>query len=99
MAGFLGLRPQQRQSGARDPQLGITKSGDVYLRKLLVPCAHHMVGHRGRDSALRRWGLAKAEGGKKATLRAMVAVARKVSVLLHRLWVNGEFYQPFPQMV
>lgn len=99
VAGFLGLRPRQRQSGARDPQLGITKSGDGYLRKLLVQCAHHIVGHWGRDSALRRWGLAKAEGGKQAKRRAIVAVARKLSVLLHRLWVSGKFYQPFPKMV
>jgi transposase len=91
---FLGLRPKQRQSGARDPQLGISKAGDPYLRKLLVQCAHHILGHYGKDSALRRWGLAKGEGGKKATLRAIVAVARKLSVLLHRLWVSGEFYNP-----
>jgi transposase len=99
VAGFLGLRPKQRQSGARDPQLGISKSGDPYLRKLLVQCAHHILGHYGKDSALRRWGLAKSEGGKKATLRAIVAVARKLSVLLHHLWVTGEFYKPFPKMV
>jgi transposase len=98
VAGFLGLRPKQRQSGARDPQLGISKSGDPYLRKLLVQCSHHVLGPWGKDSALRRWGLAKGEGGKKATLRAIVAVARKLSVLLHRLWVSGEFYKPFPQM-
>lgn len=99
VAGFLGLRPKQRQSGARDPQLGISKSGDPYLRKLLVQCSHYILGHWGTDSALRRWGLAKGEGGKKATLRALVAVARKLSVLLHRLWVSGEFYKPFPKMV
>jgi len=98
VAGFLGLRPKQRQSGTRDPQLGITKSGDGYMRKLLVQCAHHVLGHWGKDSALRRWGLAKAQGGKKATLRAIVAVARKLSVLLHRLWASGEFYKPFPKM-
>lgn len=98
VAGFLGLRPKQRQSGSRDPQLGITKSGDGYLRKLLVQCAHHILGCWGRDSALRRWGLAKAGGGKKATLRAIVAVARKLSVLLHRLWVSGESFKPFPKM-
>jgi transposase len=98
VAGFLGLRPKQRQSGARDPQLGISQSGDPYLRKLLVQCAHHILGHFGKDSALRRWGLAKSEGGKKAALRAIVAVARKLSVLLHRLWVSGEFYKPFPKM-
>ena len=96
VAGFLGLRPKQRQSGARDPQLGISKRGDPYLRKLLVQCAHHILGHYGKDSALRQWGLAKSEGGKKATLRAIVAVARKLSVLLHRLWVSGEPYKPFP---
>jgi transposase len=98
VAGFLGLRPKQRQSGACDPKLGISKSGDPYLRKLLVQCAHHVLGHWGKDSALRRWGLAKTEGGKKATLRAIVAVARELSVLLHRLWVSGEFYKPFPEM-
>jgi len=98
VAGFLGLRPKQRQSGARDPQLGISKSGDAYMRKLLVQCAHHILGHYGKDSALRQWGLAKSEGGKKATLRAIVAVARKLSVVLHRLWTSGEFYKPFPKM-
>jgi transposase len=67
VAGFLGLRPKQRQSGARDPQLGISQSGDPYLRKLLVQCAHHILGHFGKDSALRRWGLAKSEGGKSGT--------------------------------
>jgi transposase len=99
VAGFLGLRPKQRQSGARDPQLGISKSGDPYLRKLLVQCSYYILGHWGPDSTLRQWGLAKSEGGKKATLRAIVAVARKLSVLLHRLWVSGEFYKPFPKMV
>ena len=78
---------------------GFPKSGDPYMRKLLVQCAHHILGHYGKDSALRQWGLAKGEGGKKATLRAIVAVARKLSVLLHRLWVSGEFYKPFPKMV
>jgi transposase len=97
VAGFLGLRPKQRQSGARDPQLGISPSGDPYMRKLLVQCAHHILGHYGKDSALRQWGLAKSEGGKRATLRAIIAVARKLSVLLHRLWASGEFYKPFPK--
>jgi len=98
VAAFLGLRPRQRQSGGLDPQLGISKSGDKYLRKLLVQCAHHTLGHWGPDSALRQWGLAKGAGGAKgATRRAIVAVARKLAVLLHRLWVTGEFYKPFPK--
>jgi|HubBroStandDraft_2_1064218.scaffolds.fasta_scaffold65144_2 transposase len=98
VAGYLGLRPKRRQSGGQDPQLGISKSGDKYLRKLLVQCAHHTLGHWGLDSALRQWGLAKTGGAKGATKRAIVAVARKLAVLLHRLWVTGEFYKPFPNM-
>jgi transposase len=97
VAGFLGLRPKQRQSGARNPRLGISKSGDPYLRKLLVQCSHYILGHWGKHSALRRWGLAKSQGGNEATMRAIVAVARKLSVLLHRLWVSGQFYKPFPE--
>jgi transposase len=98
VGGYIGLRPRQQQSGARDPQLGIAKSGDKYLRKLLVQCAHHVLGRFGKDSALRQWGLAKAEGSKNATKRVIVAVARKLAVLLHRLWVTGEIFKPFPQM-
>ena len=99
VGSYLGLRPRQRQSGERDPQLGIAKSGDKYLRKLLVQCAHHLLGHWGRDSALRQWGLAKSGGGKTASKPAIVAVARKLAVLLHRLWVSGESFKPFPKMV
>jgi len=83
VAGYLGLRPRQKQSGVCDPQLGIAKSGDRYLRKLLVQCAHHVLGCFGRDSALRRWGLVKSEGSKNAKKRAIVAVARKLAILLH----------------
>ena len=95
---FLGLRPQQKQSGERDPHLGISKSGDKYLRKLLVQCAHQLLGHWGKDSALRQWGLSKGTtgAGKK---RAVIAVARKLAVLLHRLWTTGESFKPFPNMV
>jgi transposase len=97
VGSFLGLRPRQKQSGQPDPQLGISKGGDPYLRKLLVQCAHHILGHWGKDSSLRQWGLAKSDGacGKK---RAVVAVARKLAVLLHRMWTTGEIFKPFPQM-
>ena len=92
---FLGLVPIKDESGDDDPQRGITKTGDLYLRKLLVQCAHHILGHLGRDSDLRRWGLAlAARGGKNAKKRAAVAVARRLAVLLHRLWCTGEVYQP-----
>jgi len=65
------------------------------VRKLLVQCAHHILGPFGRDSDLRRWGLElAARGGKNAKKRALVAVARKLAVLLHKLWVSGEVYEP-----
>ena len=92
---FLGLRPRQKDSGESNPQLGITKAGDVYLRKTLVNCAHYILGKHGADSDLRRFGLRICErGGKNAKKRAVIAVARKLAVLLHRLWVSGEVYEP-----
>lgn len=92
---FLGLTPRRDQSGDVDKQLRITKAGNVYLRKLLVGCSHYIMGPFGPDSNLRRHGMAiAAHGGKNARKRAVVAVARKLSVLLHRLWVSGEDYEP-----
>ena len=92
---FLGMRPKKKDSGESQPQLGITKAGDGYLRKTLVNCAHYILGPFGRDSDLRRYGLRICErGAKNAKKRAVIAVARKLSVLLHRLWVTGEVYEP-----
>ncbi|MCU1222726.1 MAG: transposase family protein [Edaphobacter sp.] len=93
---YLGLRPRRSQSGERDPQLGITKAGNVYLRSLLIECANHILRPHGRDSTLRQWGLHLASrGGKQAKSKAVVAVARKLAVLLHRLWTTQEPYMPF----
>ncbi len=92
---YLGLQPGRRNSGQREPQLHISKEGDPYLRTLLVQGAQHILGPFGADSDLRRWGLTLAErGGKNGKKRAIVAVARKLAVLLHRLWVSGEVYEP-----
>ena len=92
---FLGLRPGRRNSGQSQPQLHISKEGDRYLRTMMVQGAHYILGPFGEDSDLRRWGLKLAErGGKSAKKRAVVAVARKLAVLLHRLWVSGEVYEP-----
>lgn len=92
---YVGLRPKRSESGESQPQLGITKEGDRYLRKLLVQGAQYILGHFGPDTDLRRWGLKLAErGGKNAKKRAIVAVARKLAILLHRLWVTGEVYEP-----
>jgi len=92
---FLGLRPGRRNSGRSEPQLHISKEGDSYLRTLMVQGAQYILGPFGQDSDLRRWGLKLAErGGKNAKKRAVVAVARKLAVLLHKLWVSGEVYEP-----
>jgi transposase len=95
VGSFLGMRPRKQDSGETKPQLGITKAGDVYLRKTLVNCAHHILGPHGKDSDLRRFGLRLCErGGKNAKKRAVIAVARKLGVLLHCLWITGEVYEP-----
>jgi len=92
---FLGLRPGRRNYGQSEPQKHISKEGDRYLRTMMVQGAHYILGPFGADSDLRRWGLKLAErGGKNAKRRAVVAVARKLAVLLHRLWVGGEAYEP-----
>jgi transposase len=95
VGAFLGLRSRKSSSGNDDPQLRITKAGDPFLRRLLVNGANYILGPFGQDSDLRRWGLELAKrGGKNAKKRAKVAVARKLGVLMHRLWVTGEIYEP-----
>jgi transposase len=92
---YVGLRPQQSESGESQPQLPITKEGDGYMRRMLVQGAQYILGAHGPDTDLRRWGLKlAARGGKNAKKRAIVAVARKLGILLHRLWVTGEVYEP-----
>ena len=92
---YLGLVPKQEDSGESQPQLGISKAGDWMVRKLLVGSAQYILGPFGPDTDLRRYGLRLCErGGKNAKKRAVVAVARKLAVLLHRLWVTGEVYEP-----
>lgn len=98
VGSYLGLRPRRRESGEQDPQLRITKAGSPFLRKLLVQCAQYILGPFGPDTDLRRWGLKlAARGGKNAKKRSIVAVARKLAVLLHRLWVSGKPYEPLRQ--
>jgi transposase len=95
VGAYLGLVPATDRSGDRDPQRRISKEGDEMLRRLLVGSAHYILGPFGSDSDLRRHGEKIASrGGKNAKKRAVVAVARKLSVLLHSLWVSGEAYDP-----
>ena len=94
-ACYVGLQPGRRNSGQSEPQLHITREGDSYLRMVLVQGAQHILGPFGEDSDLRRWGLKLAErGGKNAKKRAIIAVARKLAVLLHHLWISCEAYEP-----
>jgi transposase len=95
VGAYLGLVPASDRSGESDPQKRISKEGDEMLRKLLVSGAHYILGPFGSDSDLRRHGEKIASrGGKNSKKRAAVAVARKLCVLLHSLWVSGELYDP-----
>jgi transposase len=91
---YIGLVPRQDDSGESSPQLRITKTGDRMLRHLLVGSAHYIMGAFGEDCDLRRHGEKLAAGGKNAKKRAVVAIARKLAVLLHSLWRSGEVYEP-----
>lgn len=96
VGAYFGLVRARQRSGNSDPELHITKQGDPFMRKLLVGCAHHVLGPFGKDCDLRRYGEALTAGGsKKAKKRAVVAVARKLAVLLHRLWADHASYDPF----
>ena len=98
VGAFVGLKPRQHESGDGQPQLRISKRGDELLRKLLVQCGHYLLGPLGPDCDLRQWGLKlAARGGKKGKKRASVAVARKLAVLLHTLWISGAVYEPLRQ--
>jgi transposase len=95
VGSYLGLRSARSQSGDSDPQRRITRAGDAMVRRLLVTSAQYILGPFGPDTDLRRKGLEiAARGGKNAKKRAVVAVARRLSVLLHRLWITGEVYEP-----
>jgi transposase len=92
---YIGLVPKKRQSGEVDKQMRISKAGNRRLRSLLVQCSQFVLGRFGPDSDLKRWGCAISKrGGKNGKRRAIVAVARKLAVLLHRLWISGDKYQP-----
>lgn len=95
VGSFVGLCPRSHASGDSDPELRISKSGDGYLRGLLVQCAQYILGPFGQPSDLRAFGARLAErGGRAAKKRAIIAVARKLAVLLHRLWRHDLKYDP-----
>ncbi len=87
---WVGLTPSRNQSGERDVSGGITKAGDVNLRRALCQAAIAMM-HRGRSTWLRTWAaqLTRRRGHK----RAMVALARRIGVILHRMWVDDTMFR------
>ena len=96
---YLGMVPGQNQSGDSNPQQRITKEGDRMVRWLLVQCAHCILKNGAPDTDLRRWGMKKLEEqqtgkGKPNVKKVLIGVARKLAVLMHRLWANGEVYDP-----
>jgi transposase len=96
---YFGLRPQQKDSGDRSPQLGITKAGDRVMRRIVVQSAQYILGPFGKDCALRRWGQTIAlRGGSNAKKRAVVAVARKLVILMHRIWTTKQPFDPTKNM-
>jgi transposase len=95
VAAYLGLVPKQAQTGDTDPSMRITKAGDRYLRSLLVQCAKKILGAKGPDCDLKRWGsVIAARGGKRAKQVATVAVARRLAITLFALWKNDVDYIP-----
>ncbi len=95
VGAYLGLVPGQYQSGGSNPSRRITKTGDREMRRLLVQCSQRILGKRGIDSDLKRRGQRIAlSGTKEAKRRAVIAIARKLAILLHSLWLTGEVYEP-----
>ena len=93
---YVGLSPRRDQSGESDRQMRITKAGNRLLRRLLVTAAQYILGRFGPDCDLRRYGeRIAARGGKRAKRCAVVAVARKLAVKMHRLWAGQQDYEPF----
>jgi len=95
VGAFFGLVPKRDQSGDVEKQLSITKSGDRMVRTLLVQCAQKILASNSPDSDLKRAGLRiAARGGKTTKKKAVIAVARKLAVLMHALWRDDTVYEP-----
>ena len=88
---LFGLTPKRYQSGETDVIGGITRIGDAMVRATLYEAANVLLSRTTRFSALKRWGLAVAK--RRGMKRAKVAVARKIAVILHRMWIDGTSFR------
>ena len=96
VGAYLGLVPKRDQSGKLDKALGIGKSGNAYLRRLLVGSAQYLLGPFGEPCDLRNSGeRLVARGGRGAKKKAAVATARKLSVVMLTVWKNQSDYHQF----
>src|SRR5205807_6980063 len=91
VGALFGLTPKKYQSGEKDVTGGITRTGDEMVRTALYEAANVLLSRITRFSKLKRWGMdvAKRRGSK----RAKVALARKIGVILHRMWIDGTTYR------
>jgi transposase len=98
VGAYLGLTPRRQQSGEADYTGNISRCGDALLRSYLYEAANVILCRRVRPNAIRAWGLALAQ--RIGMRRAKVAVARKLSVVLHGIWRSGAEFrwdaQPAP---
>ncbi|MEF2074941.1 IS110 family transposase [Consotaella aegiceratis] len=87
VGAYLGLTPKKYQSGETDRDGGVSKVGDAMVRTALFEAAHIMLTRATRFSSLKRWALDVAK--RRGMKRAKVALARKLGVVLHRMWVDA----------
>lgn len=92
VAAYLGLTPIVRQSGQSSWSGSISRRGDTAARKALYMAARSLLLTSKTDCRLRRWGLGIAQA--KGYKLAYIAVARKLAVLMHHLWVTGHDFDP-----
>jgi transposase len=87
VGAHVGLTPRRYQSGEIDYDGGISKSGDSMLRTVLYEAAHILLTRSRNWSWLKAWGMKVAQ--RRGQRRAIVAVARRLAVILHRMWTDG----------
>src|SRR6266496_3790103 len=91
VGAHVGLTPKRYQSGEVDYDGGVSKCGDALLRTMLYEAAHSLLTHSGKWSWLKAWGMRVAQ--RRGIRRAIVAVARRLAVVLHRMWVDGSEFR------
>jgi len=91
IGAYFGLTPKQYQSGETDIRGGISKRGDLMTRTHLVQAATVLLTRSGKWSALRAWGMKIAK--RRGLTKARIAVARKLAIVLHRIWISGENFR------